>query len=327
MKCAECGQVLPAGARFCTACGRRIAVEQPAPAIVRKPPPPDPRVRTEPALMRKPLSKTRASAAPAPDAAPRKAPAAPPPLRTAPWMHQLPMLMVGAGLMLGLAIYWSAQHDEAQAAKAGADRIAAATGPLATSQPVAQGRLDFSARQALQGLYGNYDPHLDGSYWTVRDAPGTWAEWNGKPVLVKPLVSRTDDSGMRHVLVTSTADVQNGMVVKQGTGCRGCKSMLGVALYERRGNQWQLVSHRPFASVGGAYGAPPQVAVAFPAKGGVELEVGQGATQLANAPEDRAIVITGGGNVVKTRAAPRTTRERRMAVRDDSPFPSSVSGP
>jgi len=215
--------------------------------------------------------------------------------------------------VLAVAIHLSAAHDQAVAHRAGAERIVAATGARATtSQPAPAGALQFSAKQALQGLFGNYDPHLDGAFWTVTGAPADRAEWNGKPVLVKPLVSRTDDAGARHVLVTSTAEVQNGIVVKQGTACRTCTSLLGVALYERKGHEWQLVSHRPFANVGGAFGAPPQVAVTFPAKGGVELDVQQPTTALATASpsESRTVAMNDEDRILKVRA-PQRPPERR----------------
>ena len=181
MKCAECGQALPAGAQFCTACGTRIA-EKPEPAIVRKPPPPDPRMTTEPALTRRPLSLDarvppgRPVTAPPPGAVRNKRDHVPARVRFAPWLRHLPAAAVAAGVTLGVAILLSAQHDRANAEKAGSDRIAAATGPLSTSQ---RGRVDFSPRQALQGLFGNSDPHLDGAYWTVTGAPADRAEWNG----------------------------------------------------------------------------------------------------------------------------------------------------
>ena len=331
MKCAECGQLLPMGSRFCTACGHRIALAlvDEEPAIVKKPPPLDPRMRDEPALMRKPLSlesrpATQRDAASSPGAATHKTREAPA-LWMKPWLRHLPTAMVAGGVALAFGILFSAQHDRAMAEKAGANRIAAATGPLGTSQP-ASPRLDFSPRHALQGLFGNYDPHLDGAFWTVTGAPMDRAEWNGKAVLVKPLVSRTDETGTRHVLVTSTADVNNGIVVKQGTACRTCQSLVGVALYERRGAEWQLVSHRPFANVGGAFGAPPQVAVMVPAKGGVELDIQPPVTQVASAPEQGSIAMNDRARVVKVRTPQRST-DRRTALRDDSPFPSSVPGP
>jgi hypothetical protein len=143
--------------------------------------------------------------------------------------------IVLAGCALAVAIYWSLGRDDVMADKAGARRVAAAIGARTTSQPVLEGSARFSARRALQGLYGNYDPVLDGAYWTITGAPKPLAGWNGKTVVIKPLISRSDDTTSRHVLVTHSIEVKNGIAVKQGAGCRNCKSLLGSALFERLG--------------------------------------------------------------------------------------------
>src|SRR5688572_8002106 len=109
MKCAECGQALPAGAQFCTACGTRIE-DKPEPAIVRKPPPPDPRLTSEPALTRRPLgldargsAGTRVAAQPL-GAMRNKRDRVPARVRFAPWLRHLPAAMVATGVTLGFAI-------------------------------------------------------------------------------------------------------------------------------------------------------------------------------------------------------------------------------
>ena len=65
--------------------------------------------------------------------------------------------------------------------------------------------------------YSSDHKTLDASFITpellemlVQNGMDVNAVWNGKRVLVKPLVSRSNESGTRHVLVTSTADVHNG---------------------------------------------------------------------------------------------------------------------
>lgn len=201
MNCAECAQRLPEGARFCTACGRRV----------------------EPVLVC-PQCQTQA-------------------------------------------------RDEARASAEAERRIASAIGALPTAQDAAPDAEDFSTRHALQGLYGGYDPHLDGALWRVSGAPGPWAEWNGRRVFIKPLISRSDEDGTRHVIVTNSVEVRDGLVVKEGAGCRECKSLLGAALYERRDDAWVLVTEQRFLRVGGAWGAPPEVDIDFPGQGGVEVRI------------------------------------------------------
>ena len=102
-------------------------------------------------------------------------------------MKSVPALFVLSGCLLAAAIYWSLGQDDAAADKAGARRVAAAIGARATSQPVLAASARLSARRALQGLYGNYDPVLDGAYWTITGAPKPLAGWNGKTVVIKPL--------------------------------------------------------------------------------------------------------------------------------------------
>lgn len=315
MNCPECGHQLLFAARFCGACGRRVVRE-----------------RIELVPHEKPGSV--AGAARKQDAAPlviKRLPARPSyatrlSRAIAGWRHA-PVAVVAVGCVLALAAFWSDSRDERRASTLARERIAAATGARSiTSQPAMPGTLEFSARQALQSFYGNYDPVLDGAFWTVTGAPKQWSDWNGKSVLVKPLISRTDDTGTRHVLITNSVDVKNGMVVKQGAGCRRCRSLIGAALFERQGNEWKLVSDQRFLGVEGAFGAPPHVAVLFPAQGGVELRIEPSGVSEAAAPEPASPVVMTDGNRVK--GVLTTPRPRpRASAQADSPFPSAASGP
>ncbi len=211
--------------------------------------------------------------------------------------------MVILGTVIAIATYWSASHDDAVAKTQAAHRMSVATGPRpTTSQGAAPNASPFSTRQALQGLYGAYDPHLDGAFWTVSGAPVEWADWNGKRVIIKPLISRTDESGARHVLVTNSMEIRDGLVVKQGAACRDCKSLLGAALYERRGEEWVLVTEHRFMKIAGAWGAPPNVSVDFPRKAGVEVRIENAPAEPARGRNSIHAVILHGG----TPAAPPT---------------------
>lgn len=249
VKCAECGQLLPDGARFCTSCGRRIAGAAEPPQIE-----PSAAARNRLARQSEPVVESE---------------------RMRPLGKGWGAVPVVVGVILGVAIYGSISRDDALARREAAQRIEASIGARPTaSQEARPGTVQFSARQALQALYGNYDPNLDGAFWVVAGAPKQWASWNGRPVLVRPLISRSDDNAAtRHVLVTNTLDVKDGMLVKQGTGCRTCKSLLGAALFERQGSEWKLVADYRFVAADGAFGGPPLVSAAFPAHGGVELRI------------------------------------------------------
>jgi hypothetical protein len=170
----------------------------------------------------------------------------------------------------------------------------------------------------------------------VSGAPKQWADWNDKTVAIKPLVSRSDEAGTRHVLVTNSIDVKDGMVVKQGAGCRTCKSLIGTVLYERRGNEWQLVADHRFVTVDGVWGAPPAVATAFKPEGSVELRVTRAHGNQTAPNEPLTVLVVDKQKIVKavvppatSEAKPPTPRPRAAstAVSAESPFPSSASGP
>jgi hypothetical protein len=221
---------------------------------------------------------------------------------------------VGLGSVVAAAIYWSVSRDDALAGKAGANRLARSTGPLATAQPAAPAQPQFSARRALQGLYRNYDPVLDGAYWTVTGAPKGLAEWNGKAVVIKPLVSKSNETATRHVLVTHSLDVRNGIAVKQGAGCRNCRSLLGAALFERDGSEWKLVADHRFLAAEGVYGAPPTVAVGFTDKEAVELRVDRASANPIAVRELGSVIVLRGGTATRTvLAQPEAVAKRAIA--------------
>jgi hypothetical protein len=326
MICAGCGKFLRPRALFCSKCGRRVRA-----TAVDEPLAPE-RGREEPVLVQPPLDAERVERRLAQPQALRDMPPRPPRVS-----RGLPTALVVAGAVLAAGVHWSLVRDEAAVKQAGARRIAAATGAAATtSQPAAPRPAEFSARQALQGLYGNYDPVVDGAYWIVTGAPKQWREWNGKTVAIKPLISRSDEVAARHVLVTNSVEVEDGMVVTQGTGCRNCKSLLGAAVYQRRGNEWQLISEHRFLTVDGMWGAPPHVAVAFLDSGAVELRFSRAKDTEPEGKAPGPVFVLNGGKVVRidaarpdvavapTRAA---AREERTLELSDSAFPSAAAGP
>jgi hypothetical protein len=132
---------------------------------------------------------------------------------------------------------------------------------------------EFSVKQAFTRLYGNYDPNLDGAFWTPTNAPRELAHWNGRALFLRPLISRPfkEDGNVRQLLVTNSLDVKNGDVVKQGTGCRLCESLIGAAIFERHGHDWKVISRHDFLSAGGSWGAPPKLSVSFPGAGEIAL--------------------------------------------------------
>jgi Flp pilus assembly protein TadD len=217
-------------------------------------------------------------------------------------MH--PAALVVGGIVLAAAVYWSAKRDEALSRADAARRVTLATAPrpTTTSQEPRPGDLAFSTRAALQGLYGSYDPNLDGVFWTVSGAPREWSDWNGKPVFVKPLVARSDESGTRHLLVTNSSEIRDGLVMKHGAPCPGCKSLLGAALYERQGEQWVLSSELRFMRVEGGFGAPPRVSVDFPRNGGAEVRI-ESASATGSSHKPAQVVILRGRTAAPTALA------------------------
>lgn len=227
-----------------------------------------------------------------------EAPRPPPTSRANAYRNIWPVAVVAAVSLLAAGTFWMFTGPDAdtkktaEPAKTTAKRAGAK--PALAPRPkddvaAAQG---FSVKHGLEKLYGGYDPNLDGAFWTVSGAPKNFAPWNGKKLLIRPLVSKTFSEGdnLRHVLVTNSLDTKDGMVVKQGTGCPDCRSLIGAAIFEKQGDAWKLISRHDFLTADGAFGAPPKVTVDFPSDGGIQL-VFERADLLDRDPQDRSYSI------------------------------------
>jgi hypothetical protein len=190
--------------------------------------------------------------------------------------NRWPLGVVALGCLLAAVIFWSLTRidDPRRAADAGglsgSKRAATASGTLGRTTANAD---EFSLKQAFTRLYGNYDPNLDGAFWTPTDAQREFAHWNGRALFLRPLISRafSENGNVRQLLVTNSLEVKNGEVVKQGTGCRLCESLIGAAIFERQDRDWKLISRHDFLIAAGGWGAPPKVSVSFPGAGEIAL--------------------------------------------------------
>jgi hypothetical protein len=254
-----CGAALSADDKFCTDCGRPVSV------IVRACDACGSSLRGSSRFCVKcGAPATRPAGHPAHPKAPRD---------RAWWRSRVgagPVYIVSAGCLLCIAIYVSLSVER-EAARAPSGTATTASGTLGTFRPNTG---DFSVKQAFTALYGNYDPNLDGAFWKATAVPKALAEWNGRTLFIRPLISRgfVDAGNTRHLLVTNSLDVRNGDVVKQGTGCRTCGSLIGAAIFERRPEGWKLISRHDFLTADGKWGAPPKVSVAFSGSAGIELQ-------------------------------------------------------
>jgi tetratricopeptide (TPR) repeat protein len=134
----------------------------------------------------------------------------------------------------------------------------------------------FPAEEALQKLYGEpYNRDLGGVIWIVAGAPGELADWNGRPVLVKTLISRSFNEGGfdRHALVTNSVAIRDGQVVGEGSDCAACRTLIGAALFARAGSEWRLIARNDFLAADGEYGAPPKITLNFLESGDVQLKL------------------------------------------------------
>jgi hypothetical protein len=191
--------------------------------------------------------------------------------------NRWPLGVVALGCVLAAGIYWSLTRidDPRRLANAGepsGHRHGATV--LGTLGKTAANADEFSVKQAFTRLYGNYDPNLDGAFWTATNAQRELAHWNGRALFLRPLISRpfNEDGNVRQLVVTNSLDVKNGDVVKQGTGCRVCESLIGAAIFERHDRDWKLISRHDFLTAGGTWGAPPKVSVSFPRAGEIALQ-------------------------------------------------------
>ena len=224
-----------------------------------------------------------------------------------------PLAALALGCALGFAIYFSlsknANTPETPSSHSPSPGRTAetASGTLGTTRLSSE---DFPMKRAFIQLYGSYDPNLDGAFWKPRDTPIDFRRWEGKSVFVRPLISRPFEisGAARHLLVSNTLDVKDGEVVKQGTGCRACGSLIGAAIFEKHGPHWKLISRHDFLTVSGNWGAPPKVSVVFQSGGAIEL-------QFENASETRETAKKSYSIVLKERKD-AISAVARPAVRD-----------
>ena len=205
------------------------------------------------------------------------------------WLVALLAFACAAGGVTALGLWLRADAPSKTAVKRAAPK------PLLVPRPreerPEQG--DFYTPRGLKQLYGNYDPNLDGAFWTVTGAPAAYTRWNGKQVFVRPLVSRPfgEAERARQILVTNTLEVKDGMIVKQGTGCRRCVSLIGAAIFEKAGDRWTVISRNDFVVADGAFGAPPRVSVEFPTAGAIELRFEKFSTEEGDSATRRYSVV------------------------------------
>ena len=285
--CPVCGARRTAEDRFCIACG--CEVEAPATPCARCDFPLRPRTRF---CIRCGAPVPNGVTLPA--SAPRRAENANSQLRPV-TSHTLPIAITALGCALAVGVYLSLNLGKTRPQGASFEQHRAAPREF-TSGTLGRTRAnteDFSVRRALTELYGNYDPNLDGAFWQVPAAPSAFSEWGNRPLFIRPLISRSfEEHGLaRHVLVTNSLDVKRGEIVKQGTGCRLCRSLIGAAIFERRGHGWQLISRHDFLTAGGRWGAPPLVSIAFPAAGGVQLRFDGFATDSGERSATRYSIV------------------------------------
>lgn len=210
-------------------------------------------------------------------------------------MHWIwPALLLLLAIALGYWVYVNETGGrKSPSREAGPSLPAPATNTITGTSTKTNPAPAFSAQQALRALYGNYDPNLDGAFWTVSGASAPHAQWNGKPVFLRPLISRTFEQrgAVRHILVTNSLDVKDGLVVKQGAGCRTCPSLIGAAVFEKTASGWKLISRHDVLTADGAWGAPPKVSLQLGEPGGIELRFDRPAVDNRNPGGQYSIVL------------------------------------
>jgi hypothetical protein len=303
-RCGGCGYPALASARFCIKCGTQIgnaAVMADAESATLHET--EASVKVSPSKADAHAHVLTANANQSAHARALKKESGAPPRRVATALSRLPIAIVVLGFALAVGVYLSLGASEDERASATASRVPgmgtapAVTGTLGTTKIDAA---EFSIRQAFTALYGNYDANLDGAFWTARRAPAELEEWNGRSLFIRPLISRAfrDGGRTRQIVVTNSLDVKNGDVVKQGTGCRSCGSLIGAVVFENRGDEWKLISRHDFLTAAGSWGAPPKVSLAFQRTGAIELQFETRARDQRE-PEKRRYTI-----VLKERNAP-----------------------
>jgi hypothetical protein len=224
-----------------------------------------------------------------------------------------------AGCAVAAALYWSQRTIDGQTVEPSATasyRSPSATG--GTLRKTARSPDEFSFKRAFTTLYNNYDPNLDGAFWTPTGGREKFAQWNGKTLFIRPLVTRSfrEGTSIRQLLITNSLDVRNGDVVKQGTGCRACGSLIGAAIFEKQQSDWKLISRHDFLTADGSWGSPPRVSVSFPKRGEIVLDFEHRSADQRE-PRTRSYAI-----VLKERDAlgPELARTNSRAAEKNSPI-------
>jgi hypothetical protein len=289
-RCGACGHPTRAGARFCIKCGVPIGhsspldIDTPSTAVRQA----DPPAKAIPSTGSIPGSVLTSNANESEHARwVRRKPAIAEKHGGAAAQSRLPIAVVVLGFALAVGIYLSLRVAEDERASATAARLSGTPSTTAVTGTLGTTKLDaaaFSMKQAFTALYGAYDPNLDGAFWSARGAPAQFQQWNGRQLFIRPLISRAFQEGgkPRQIVITNSLDVKNGDVVKQGTGCRTCGSLIGAAVFEKQENEWKLISRHDFMTTGGSWGAPPKIALTFQRGGAIVLHF---ETRAADQPE------------------------------------------
>jgi hypothetical protein len=309
-RCEDCGYPARAGARFCIKCGVPIGdssrLDDTQSTALREAEPPAKAIASTGGT---PASVSRSSAIDSeharwvrgqPGIAQKHAEAAA--------LNRLPIAVVVLGFALAIGIYLSLKATEDERASATAARLSGTPSTAAVTGILGTTKLDtaaFSMKQAFTALYGDYDPNLDGAFWTARGAPAQLEQWNGRQLFIRPLIVRAFQEGAkpRQIVVTNSLDVKNGDVVKQGTGCRTCGSLIGAAVFEKQENEWKLISRHDFMTAAGSWGAPPKISLAFQRGGAIVLQFEMRATDQPEVEKRRYSIV-----LKERKATPDVTR-------------------
>lgn len=129
------------------------------------------------------------------------------------------------------------------------------SGLAAQTKPIVQAPAGFDLKEAMNALFGNFDPKTGSSHSSISQATASRLQdsWfkNGDEIIVRPLriLEAQEDGKHKSILVTFS-------VPKVNFDCHACRPFIGVVVFVRNGDRWEVESRGDMITYSGGFGEP-----------------------------------------------------------------------
>lgn len=198
----------------------------------------------------------------APASAPNLPPSKPPP----PAPRRSSALPVGAVVIVLLIMVFAFGRDKSVPPVPVDQQSAVQAPPLLIAE--------LTQAEAMNLVYGSYDPALQGTPWIVTNPPPKFSELNAQRLFVRPIAFMPFVQGgvMKQLLLTSTSRYgDTGEPLKAGDDCHACGVLIGATVFEKWPDGWRLETVEKFLVQDGSWGTPPQMQAEFEPDGALKI--------------------------------------------------------